>query len=145
MVGALAAARAGQWADGGHGQRTSAAALAVLVLAWWPLSLMDRSLWALMVGIVLLDLGGQALHVTSQSLIFRSQPEAHSRLIGLYMLFYAVGSGLGAISTTATYAYAGWHGVCLLGAAVSLAALLFWWMTWLLMPAAQSRARCATC
>ena len=48
---------------------------------------------------------GQALHVTNQSLILRSS-EAHSRLIGLYMLFYAVGSGLGAIATTWTYARA---------------------------------------
>jgi predicted MFS family arabinose efflux permease len=128
-IGALAAARAGQWADRGYGQRASAVALALLLLAWWPLSLMAWSLGALMVGIVLLDIGGQALHVTSQSMIFRTRPEAHSRLIGLYMLFYAVGSGLGAIGTTATYAHAGWQGVCLLGAAVSLLALLFWWIT----------------
>lgn len=129
VVGALAAARAGQWADRGHAQRTSAAALVALLLAWWPLSLMERSLGALVVGIVLLDLGGQALHVTNQSMIFRTRPESHGRLVGLYMLFYAIGSGLGAIGTTATYAYAGWQGVCLLGAAVSLLALLFWWAT----------------
>ncbi|CAN7508169.1 MFS transporter [Acidovorax sp. LjRoot118] len=128
-VGALAAARAGRWADLGYAQRTSAAALVVLLLSWWPLSLMEQSLWALVIGIVLLDLGGQALHVTNQGLIFRTRPEAQSRLVGLYMLFYAVGSGLGAISTTATYAAAGWQGVCLLGAAVSLLALLFWWAT----------------
>ncbi|MGL5603543.1 MAG: MFS transporter [Silvania sp.] len=129
VVGALAAARAGQWADGGHAQLTSALALTVLLLAWWPLSLMETSLWALVIGIVLLDLGGQALHVTNQSLIFRTRPEAHSRLVGLYMLFYALGSGLGAIGTTVTYAHLGWHGVCLLGATVSLLALVFWWLT----------------
>ncbi|MCU6664277.1 MFS transporter [Silvania hatchlandensis] len=129
VVGALAAARAGQWADGGHAQLTSALALTLLLLAWWPLSLMETSLWALVIGIVLLDLGGQALHVTNQSLIFRTRPEAHSRLVGLYMLFYALGSGLGAIGTTVTYAHLGWHGVCLLGAAVSLLALVFWWLT----------------
>ncbi|WP_245153778.1 MFS transporter [Allopusillimonas ginsengisoli] len=134
VAGALAAARAGQWADKGLGQRISAAALVLLVLAWWPLSLMTWSLWALVVGIVLLDLGGQALHVTNQSLIFRTRPEAHSRLVGLYMLFYAAGSGLGAISTTATYAYAGWQGVCILGAAVSFLALVFWWATWNVRP-----------
>lgn len=98
----------------------------LLLLAWWPLSLMAWSLWALVIGIVLLDLAGQALHVTNQSMIFRTRPEAHSRLVGLYMLFYAVGSGLGAISTTAAYAHAGWPGVCVLGAAVSLSALVFW-------------------
>lgn len=129
VVGALAAARAGYWADRGYTQRTSLAALVILLLAWGPLSLMAYSLWALVIGIVLLDLGGQALHVTNQSMIFRTRPEAHSRLVGLYMLFYAFGSGLGAISTTATYAYAGWFGVCALGAGVSLLALVFWWIT----------------
>ncbi|MDX6039683.1 MFS transporter [Scandinavium lactucae] len=129
VVGALAASRAGQWADRGYAQRTSAAALWALLLAWWPLSQMQWSLGVLVIGIILLDLGGQALHVTNQSLIFRTRPEAHSRLVGLYMLFYAVGSGLGAIATTATYAHAGWQGVCLLGAAVSLVALGFWWVT----------------
>jgi predicted MFS family arabinose efflux permease len=126
-VGALAATRAGHWADRGYAQHTSAAALAVLLLAWWPLSLLESSLWWLVIGVVLLDLGGQALHVTNQSLIFGIRPEAHSRLVGLYMLFYAVGSGLGAIATTLTYAQGGWRGVCLLGAAVSLLALVFWW------------------
>lgn len=129
VVGALAAARAGQWADRGYARRTSGLALLVLLLAWWPLSLMEVSLWALVMGIVLLDLGGQALHVTNQSLIFRTRPDAHSRLVGLYMMFYAVGSGLGAISTTVTYARFGWQGVCLLGASVSLLALVFWWVT----------------
>jgi len=125
-VGALAAARAGRWADRGFGQRTSAVALALLLVAWWPLSLMERSLGALVVGIVLLDLGGQTLHVTNQSMIFRGRAEEHSRLVGIYMLFYALGSGAGAISTTATYAFAGWRGVCVLGAVVSVSALLFW-------------------
>jgi predicted MFS family arabinose efflux permease len=128
-LGALVAVRAGQWADRGYGQRTSIAALLVLLLAWGPLSLMAWSLWALVLGIVLLDLGGQALHVTNQSMIFRTGLEAHSRLIGLYMLFYAVGSALGAISTTATYARAGWQGVCVLGASISLLALVFWCAT----------------
>lgn len=129
VVGALAAARAGQWADKGYARRTSGLALLLLLLAWWPLSLMEVSLWALVMGIVLLDLGGQALHVTNQSLIFRTRPDAHSRLVGLYMMFYAVGSGLGAICTTVTYARFGWQGVCMLGASVSLLALVFWWVT----------------
>lgn len=128
-IGALAAGRAGKWADRGYGQRTSAVALVMLLVAWWPLSLMAWSPAALLAGIVLLDLGGQALHVTNQSMIFRTRPEAHSRLVGLYMLFYALGSGLGAVSTTAVYARAGWQGVCLLGTSVSLLALLFWLMT----------------
>lgn len=139
VAGALAAAHAGQWADRGYGQRTSAGALAVLVLAWWPLSMLEQSLWPLVIGIVLLDLGGQALHVTNQSLIFRTNPDMHSRLISLYMLFYAVGSGLGAIGTTVTFAHAGWSGVCRLGAIVSLLSLFFWAVTRRGMPNPAAR------
>lgn len=82
VIGALAATRAGQWADRGYAQHTSLAALLILLLAWWPLSLMTYSLWALVIGIVLLDLGGQALHVTNQSMIFVL---AQKRIVGLWV------------------------------------------------------------
>jgi hypothetical protein len=42
------------------------------------------------------------------------------------MVFYSIGSGLGAITSTMAYAAAGWIGVCVLGAAISACALLFW-------------------
>lgn len=134
VVGALAAARAGHWADRGLGQWTTGLALLLLLASWLPLWFTMVSLWALVLGIVILDLAGQAIHVTNQSMIFSTHPEAHSRLVGCYMLFYAVGSGLGAIATTATYAAAGWAGVCVLGALVSLLALAFWLATMRLMP-----------
>jgi len=125
-AGALAATHAGRLADRGFERQVTLGALLLLLLAWLPLALMPASLWALVIGIVLLDLGGQAIHVTNQGMIFRTGSEAHSRLVGAYMLFYAVGSGLGAMASTQVYAYAGWTGVCLLGAGISLAALLFW-------------------
>ena len=134
VAGALAAARAGQAADRGNAQRTSFIALLLLVLAWWPLSWLEYSIPLLLSGIVLLDLGGQALHVTNQSLILRAAPALHGRLVALYMLFYAVGSGTGAMLTTATYAHSGWQGVCWLGALVSLLALIIWALTRHLMP-----------
>ncbi|HWW70264.1 MAG TPA: MFS transporter, partial [Duganella sp.] len=130
----LAASRAGQWADRGWAQKTSAGALLLILLAWLPLSVLGvdggpLALASLIVGILALDLGVQALQVTNQSMIFRASSEAHSRLVGCYMLFYAVGSGGGAIAATSVYAIAGWTGVCLLGGAVSAAALLFWAVT----------------
>lgn len=129
VIGALAAARTGQLADRGLGQRTSGVALTLLVAAWLPLALTGQSLWALAAGIIVLDLAGQAIHVTNQSMIFSRHPDAHSRVVGCYMMFYAAGSGLGAMASTRMYAAAGWLGVCALGAGVSLAALLFWAVT----------------
>ncbi|HEX7982163.1 MAG TPA: MFS transporter [Duganella sp.] len=131
LAGTLAASRAGHWADRGWGQKISAGALLLILLAWLPLAMFSFStgtmaLASLVAGILALDLGVQALQVTNQSMIFRASSEAHSRLVGCYMLFYAVGSGVGAIGATSVYAVAGWTGVCALGAAVSAAALLFW-------------------
>lgn len=134
VVGALAATRAGYWADRGLGQWTTGLALLLLLASWLPLWFTMVSLWALVLGIIILDLAGQAIHVTNQSMIFSTHPEAHSRLVGCYMLFYAVGSGLGAIATTAIYAAAGWAGVCVLGSFVSLLALIFWLVTMRFMP-----------
>ncbi|MGE7136893.1 MFS transporter [Luteibacter sp. NPDC031894] len=125
-LGALAAGRAGRWADRGLGERATGWAMGLLVVAWLPLASMHASLWWLALGIVLLDASGQIIHVTNQSLILRRRPDAHGRLIGVYMLFYATGSGAGAMATTAVYARFEWVGVCALGAAVGLAALLFW-------------------
>ncbi|WP_261425759.1 MFS transporter [Serratia proteamaculans] len=136
-VGALAAVRAGHLADRGLGQMASGVCLLLLVLAWLPLGMLSNGLGWLIVGIVLLDLAGQAIHVLNQSLIFSAHPQAHSRLVGCYMLFYAVGSGLGAFASTHVFALAGWSGVCWLGAGVSLVALLFWGVTLRAMPASD--------
>jgi len=134
VAGALGAARAGAWADRGLGQWTSGLALILLLASWLPLMLAPYSLWWLAIGIIALDLGGQAIHVTNQGMIFSTQPHAHSRLVGCYMLFYAVGSGLGAISATGAWSAWGWPGVCLLGACISALALAFWALTLKYMP-----------
>lgn len=126
VAGVLMAARAGHLADAGHGQRTTALGLALLCVAWVPIALLDHSLWLLALGVLVLDLAAQALHVTNQAMIFSISAQAHSRLVAGYMMFYAVGSGLGSIAATAVYARAGWLGVCALGAGISVAALVFW-------------------
>jgi predicted MFS family arabinose efflux permease len=131
-IGALAAARAGRLADRGLGQWTTGAALVCLLVSWIPIGFMQHSMLALIAGIVLLDMGGQAVHVINQSMIFRLRPEAQSRLVGCYMLFYSAGSGLGAATSTYVFARTGWTGVCALGFAFSMAAFLLWAVTLIL-------------
>ena len=129
VAGALAASRAGIQADKGLAQRTTGLALGLLIVAWVALWLTPWSLLWLVIGIVILDLGAQAVHVTNQSMIFSARSDSHSRAVGCYMLFYAIGSGLGALASTAVHAAYGWTGVCVLGAGVSVAALGFWAVT----------------
>lgn len=126
VTGALGAVRAGRYADLGLGQRTTGIALVMLLLAWVPIGFTEHSLVALIIGIILLDMAVQAVHVTNQSMILVVRPEARSRLTAAYMIFYSIGSAIGSIASTYTYTYAGWLGVCLLGATVSGIAVLFW-------------------
>jgi predicted MFS family arabinose efflux permease len=126
LAGALGASRAGRLADRGLGQWTTGLSLGLMLIAWLPIALMSMSLWALVLGVIMLDLAIQAVHVTNQSLIFAVRPEARSRLVGGYMVLYSIGSASGAIASTSIYATAGWLGVCGLGATISMVALLFW-------------------
>lgn len=129
VVGALAATAAGRLNDRGLSRRTTGIALALLTASWLPLSFTRDSLWALIVGGILLDLAVQAVHVTNQTLIYALHPDAGSRLIGGYMVFYSIGSATGAIAATFLYTLAGWGAVCALGSAFSCLGLALWAFT----------------
>ncbi|MBB6487621.1 MFS transporter [Rhizobium lusitanum] len=134
-AGALGAVRAGRWTDRGHGQRVTGIALALMLFAWLPISMLDHSILWLVIGVLVIDFGLQATHVANQGMIYRVRPEAQNRLTAAYMVFYSIGSAIGSSTSTIIYAHAGWTGVCLSGAAISLATLLFWALTLRATPA----------
>ena len=82
MAGAAAAGFAGRLADQGRADLTTVSALSLLLASWVPIGLLHHSMGALVLGIILLDLAVQAIHVTNQSVIFAGRPEATSRLVG---------------------------------------------------------------
>lgn len=126
VTGALGASKAGSLSDRGYARWTSGIALILMLISWIPTALMVHSLWLLIFGIILFDLGLQAVHVTNQSLILKIAPEARGRITGGYMIFYSIGSALGAIASTTIFALWGWTGVCLLGAAIGIIVFLLW-------------------
>ncbi|WP_084438496.1 MFS transporter [Shinella sp. HZN7] len=104
MAGAIAATGAGRLAERGLGQWTTGISLILLLASWGLIALLPWSIPVLLVGVVVLDLAVQAVHVTNQSIIFDRHPQARSRLVGGYMAFYSIGSAIGAISSTMAYA-----------------------------------------
>ncbi|WP_316396960.1 MFS transporter [Bradyrhizobium sp. 33ap4] len=140
LAGALAARNSGQFADRGWGQRTTGLSLLLMLAGWVPIACLNTSLWLVVAGVLMIDFAVQAIHVTNQSLIVAARPDAASRLVGGYMVFYSIGTGFGAISSTMAYAAAGWPGVCVLGAAISGSALLYWVIVVSRMPAAVGAA-----
>ncbi|KJK18807.1 MFS transporter [Pseudomonas sp. 2(2015)] len=128
-AGALAAARAGALVDRGLSQWVSGGSLLLMLASWAAVALTEYSLWALLLGVVVFDLGLQAVHVASQSLIYRLPEATHSRLTAAYMLFYSVGSAFGALTSTLAYAWGGWLLVCAYGALLNAVALGYWWLS----------------
>ncbi|MFB4315897.1 MFS transporter [Actinomadura sp. 21ATH] len=126
LAGALGAARAGRWADAGRAGPVTGLALALLVLSWAAIAQLPWSLWLLVAGIVALDLAVQAVHVSSQHLLTAAHPDRAGGVIGGYMVFYSLGSALGAAATTAVFAAHGWAGTGLLGAGFAACALAVW-------------------
>ncbi len=125
-AGAVGAARAGALADRGRAQWVTGITLVLFAISWAPIAWLPNSLIVLIIGIVVLNLAGQAISVTNQLLIVEIDPTASSQLIGGNTVYYAIGTGGGAIAATTVYSAWGWSAVCILGAGLSALALLIW-------------------
>lgn len=126
LAGALGAARAGRWADAGRAAPVTGIALALLIGSWAAIGQLRWSLWLLIAGIVVLDFAVQVVHVSNQHRLTAAYPGRTSGVVGGYMIFYSLGSALGAATTTAVFAAHGWTGASLLGAGFAACALAVW-------------------
>ena len=126
-AGALAARQAGTLADKGKSQLTTTLGLLILLVSWAFIAVGAHSLIALIIGIILLDLAVQGVHVTNQSVIYRQMPEARNRLTAGYMTCYFIGGSLGSLLSAAAFQMAEWYGVCICGALLTVLNLLSWW------------------
>jgi predicted MFS family arabinose efflux permease len=126
VAGAAAATGAGRLADRGRG-RQATWATAVLLVASWPILYAGKTsvVW-LLVGIAVLDLGVQGIHISNQSAIYALTPEARSRLTTAYMVSYFLGGATLSALSSVLYASGGWGAVCVIGAVTGLAALALW-------------------
>jgi predicted MFS family arabinose efflux permease len=91
LAGALAAPVAGRLSDRGHGRLAMSGSIIVLLLSWGLLAFGRSSVIALIAGIVVLDLGAQAMHISNQSAVYSLHGQARSRLTTAYMVAYFSG------------------------------------------------------
>lgn len=137
LAGALGAARSGRWGDAGHARRVTGIALALLIASWAAIGQLPWSLLWLGLGVVLLDFAVQVVHVSNQHVLTAAYPERTSTAIGGYMVFYSLGSALGATATTALFESFGWGGSVVLGAGLAGCAVVVWGVA-----AARQRPSC---
>ncbi len=125
-AGAATATVAGRMSDQRRAVLSSGIATALLVVSWLAMWEGRRSVGLLVVGVVILDIGAQGLHITNQGEIYRLRPEARSRLTAAYMVSYFIGGAAGSASSATVYGSFGWSGVCLVGAIFAFAAFALW-------------------
>lgn len=128
-AGALAATMAGRLSDRGRASTTTGVTTALLVVSWAALWAGRRDLVLLVVGIIVLDVGAQGLHITNQGQIYRLDPRARSRLTAAYMVVYFAGGAAGSALSAWLYGARGWSGVCALGIGFAGAAFVLWLAT----------------
>lgn len=126
-AGALGARQAGGLADRGHAHLTTTGGLILLLLSWIAIWLGHSSVIALIVGIIVLDLTVQGVHITNQTVIYRMKPDARNRLTAGYMTSYFIGGAAGSLISASAWQHAGWRGVCIAGSLLALMNLLVWW------------------
>ena len=126
-AGALGARPAGGLADKGKSHMTTSAGLVLLLRSWAAIWYGHVSVLALIVGILVLDLTVQGVHITNQTVIYRVKPDARNRLTAGYMTSYFIGGAAGSLISASAWQHAGWTGVCAIGAIVAAINLLVWW------------------
>lgn len=124
IVGALAAPLAGRVADQRSPRGTIGAGLACVLLAFAVFYGAGGTIWGLVAGVILLDLGAQSAHISNQSRIFAVRPEARSRMNTAYMVASFGGGALGSYGGAWGWDLAGWGGACLVGLGMAAAGLL---------------------
>ncbi|HSD40018.1 MAG TPA: MFS transporter [Rhodocyclaceae bacterium] len=127
-AGALAAPIAGSIADRKGPELVTRIGAMLVFVSFVGFALAPENLYWLVAGTLLFDLGVQAAMIAHQSIIYRLEPAARSRLtailLGAMFIGMAAGSTLGSIVLSS----AGWRGVSVFAAGATLVALAvrFW-------------------
>ncbi|HEV2661278.1 MAG TPA: MFS transporter, partial [Ktedonobacteraceae bacterium] len=124
VAGALIASFVGRLADRIDARYITGGAIVVTLLAFIVFWLLGHLLWGLILGVILLDMGTQGNQVSNQTRVYSLNPEARNRLNTIYMVSYFVGGSLGTALGTYGWSVAHWTGVCVVGIAMLMVAIL---------------------
>ncbi|MGJ8548975.1 MFS transporter [Winogradskyella wichelsiae] len=124
VIGALAAAVVGKLNDKFNKNKIIIFSALLIIFSWGIFYLSGNSLIGLAIGVILVDLGLQILHITNQNIIFSKNPEARNRVNTIYMVGFFIGGALGTTLGALAWEYYAWQGVSILGILISIAILL---------------------
>ena len=125
-AGALSASFAGHIHDRGGTRMGTGILIGLVVLAFVIMGVFSTQLTAIIIGVVLLDIGQQGTHILNQSVIYTLNPKARSRITTAYMTCFFFGGVVGSASSGYMFELSGWPGVALLGGTFGGISFLYW-------------------
>ena len=98
---------------------------AVLIIISWIIFLVSaHSIIGLIIGVILIDLGVQSVHITNQNIVFSRNTEARNRVNTIYMVGFFIGGAVGTSLGSLAWNYNGWTGVSIIGLSFSAIILI---------------------
>jgi predicted MFS family arabinose efflux permease len=126
VVGAVVASLVGKLSDKIDARRINGYAIIIILLSFALFWLIGQALWGLIIGVILLDFGAQANHVSNQTRVYSLNPHKRNSLNSVYMVLYFIGGSLGSMLGTYGWSIARWEGVCAVGGILLLLGLGFY-------------------
>ncbi|MCJ8210354.1 MFS transporter [Mucilaginibacter sp. RS28] len=122
--GAIAVGFMGRLSDKMDAYKLSTFTILLLVISFIVFFFSGSSFIGLVIGVILMDMGVQATHISNQTIIFSLNPAARNRINTVYMVSYFVGGSLGTLVATQLWGSYGWNGVCAIGTILSVIVLI---------------------
>ena len=124
IVGALAATVVGKINNKINKNKIILFSAILLIVSWGIFLVSGSSLIGLVIGVTLVDLGLQAMHITNQNIIFSKNPEARNRVNTIYMVSFFIGGALGTSLGALAWEHYHWVGVSWVG--IGLSVIICW-------------------
>lgn len=124
IVGALAATVVGKMNNKVKKNKILISCIILLIVSWIIFLFSETSIVGLVIGVILIDLSLQALHITNQNIIFSKNPEARNRVNTIYMVSFFLGGALGTSLGAIAWQQYQWTGVSILGISLSVVILI---------------------
>jgi predicted MFS family arabinose efflux permease len=126
LAGALAAQRIGRVHDRGWSLPATGAAWAAILATFVLAAFAGRSVVLVVVVVVVLDVGLQAVAILNQLRVFAVSDEARSRLNTAYVTCNFIGGAIGSAAATILWTHGRWVAVTGAGVVLSCIALTLW-------------------
>ena len=128
--GALAAPLVGKLGDKGSSRVAVGYGCALIALSFVVFYFSAASVVGLVIGIVLIDIGLQGVHISNQTRVYSIMPEARNRMNTVFMSFSFLGTAAGSAFGLFLWQFGSWHAVALGCLLLSLFAFIVYAFTY---------------